>query len=69
MNFEKSDCENIDFDSFKSWINDNNNNKILRVWINDNNNNKILKVWIDNNNNNKILRVELIIIIIIIMRF
>ena len=33
MNFEKSDYENIDFDS---WINNNNNNN--------NNNNKILKV-------------------------
>ena len=32
MNFEKSNCEDVDFES---WINNNNNN---------NNNNKILKV-------------------------
>ena len=68
MNFEKSNCENVDFES---WINNNsnynnNNNKISKVWINSNNNNKVLKVWINNNNNNnKILRVELIIILII----
>ena len=54
MNFEKLNYENIDFES---WINNNDNKKILKVWINNNNNNnnnEILRVWInDNNNNNK----------------
>ena len=51
----------------KVWINNNDNNEILKVgliiiivneifesWVSNNNNNRILKVWInDNNNNNK----------------
>ena len=38
MNLEKSDCGNIDFDSWINNNNNNNNNKILRIWIDDNDN-------------------------------
>ena len=34
MNFKKLKCENTDFES---WINDNDNDEILRIEINDNN--------------------------------
>ena len=57
MNFEKSDCENIDFDS---WINNNNNN---------NSNNKIWEIELIIMIIIIIIVIIIIMIIIIIIRF